>query len=125
MSRIYRSAPLNSIWEGSGNVMCLDILRAAPSCLPSLLKEINRARGMDSVLDENLVQLAEFIKKNLRSAPSAGGFSPEVQRLGRELAERLAVSMQASIMVRFGDPKVRSYIYIENVIASKISRYGV
>ena len=80
---------------------------------------------MDSVLDENLVQLAEFIKKNLRSAPSAGGFSPEVQRLGRELAERLAVSMQASIMVRFGDPKVRSYIYIENVIASKISRYGV
>ena len=86
--------------------MCLDILRAVPTALPALLKEINQARGYDSVLDRHLTELNEFIKKNFRGSPDTGGFPSDIQRLARELAERLAVSLQASIMIRFGNPKV-------------------
>ena len=106
MARIYRSAPLNSIWEGSGNVMCLDILRAAPSALPALLEEISLAKGSDSALDAYLSDLNKFIAGTFKHATTSGGISPDVQRAARELAERLAVGMQASLMVRFGDPKV-------------------
>ena len=106
MARIYRSAPLNSIWEGSGNVMCLDILRAAPGALPALMEELSLAKGSDSVLDVYLHDLAAFINSTLKSTVSSGGISPDVQRCARELAERLAVGLQASLMVRFGDPKV-------------------
>lgn len=108
MSRIYRSAPLNSIWEGSGNVMCLDILRAAPTCLPSLMKEINKARGCDTILDNFLDEAQGFITKIMKNSGTSGGIYPDVQRSAREIAERLAVGMQASILVRFGDPKVPS-----------------
>lgn len=106
MARIYRSAPLNSIWEGSGNVMCLDILRAAPSALPALMGELSAARGSDTALDAYLANLSVFINKTFKNTSTTGGISPDVQRVARELAERLAVGMQASLMVRFGDPKV-------------------
>ena len=53
-----------------------------------------------------MADLSSFVSGTFRNAASSGGISPEVQRAARELAERLAVGMQASIMVRFGDPKV-------------------
>jgi hypothetical protein len=106
MSRIYRSAPLNSIWEGSGNVMCLDILRAAPSSLPSLMKEIFKAKGQSSTFDIHLNELSDFIKRLIQNTPTSGGLSLEVQRGARELAERLAIALQASILIRFGNATV-------------------
>ena len=106
MSRIYRSAPLNSIWEGSGNVMCLDILRAAPGTLPAFLAEIMIAKGCDTTLDGYLENLTIFLDKTLKSSKSSGGISHEIQRAAREIADRLAVGLQASILVRYGDPKV-------------------
>lgn len=109
MARIYRSAPLNSIWEGSGNVMCLDILRAAPGALPALLAEIGQAKGSDAIFDTYFADLSEFIHKTFKGASSSGGISPDVQRSARELAERLAVGLQASLMLRFGDGKVSSH----------------
>src|SRR5262249_53337911 len=54
MPRLYREAPLNSIWEGSGNVICLDVLRAmarGPEVVDALFTEIGRARGADRRLD--------------------------------------------------------------------------
>ena len=54
LPRLYREAPLNAIWEGSGNVICLDVLRAIarePDALPALLAEIRLARGGDRRLD--------------------------------------------------------------------------
>lgn len=106
MARIFRSSPLNAIWEGSGNVMCLDILRAAPSALPSLMKEISQARGQDAAFDAHLADLNSFLRKTMGAAAASGGISADVQRGAREIAERLAVALQASLMIRFGDPKV-------------------
>ena len=60
LARLYREAPLNSIWEGSGNVQCLDALRAmqkSPESLTALFDEINEARGGDARLDGYVLDL--------------------------------------------------------------------
>jgi putative acyl-CoA dehydrogenase len=57
LARLYREAPVNAIWEGSGNVICLDVLRAIvrePDTLPALRAEIALARGGDRRLDAAL-----------------------------------------------------------------------
>ena len=87
LPRLYREAPVNSIWEGSGNVMCLDILRAIakePESLDCLLEEIRSGAGADQRLD-----------RALQNFDSGAG-----EQEGRRLAERLATMWQASLMVR-------------------------
>ena len=63
MPRLYREAPLNGIWEGSGNVICLDVLRAIarePSSLELLFAEIERGKGQTPISTEAL----RCLKKN-------------------------------------------------------------
>ena len=60
MARLYREAPLNGIWEGSGNIIALDVLRAAsrsPQSVPAFLDEVRRAKGGDRRLDRLVAQL--------------------------------------------------------------------
>src|SRR5207253_3722417 len=60
LPRLYREAPLSSIWEGSGNVMCLDVLRAigrSPESLDAFFAEIDEARGAERGLDEFVERL--------------------------------------------------------------------
>ena len=87
LPRLYREAPLNGIWEGSGNVICLDILRAIakePESLDCLLDEIRLATGADRRFDRALADCRTDVDE------------PEARRL----AERLAVLFQASLMIR-------------------------
>ena len=88
---LYREAPLNSIWEGSGNVICLDILRSL-TCEPLagevLFAEINAAKGADRRFDDAL--------KAFHSRWP--GLAPESE--ARWFAERLAVLLQGSILLR-------------------------
>ena len=86
--------------------MCLDILRAAPTALPALMKEIYEAKGCDPVLDGYIHDLFSFVDKLLKSSNYSGIPSPDIQRSARELAGRLALGMQASVITRYGDPKV-------------------
>jgi putative acyl-CoA dehydrogenase len=90
MARLFREAPLNSIWEGSGNVQCLDVLRAigrSPESLAALLAEIELARGADRRLDSWMDRLRDSALD--RAEP-----------LARRLVERLATALQASLLVR-------------------------
>jgi putative acyl-CoA dehydrogenase len=90
MPRLLRDSPLNSIWEGSGNVSALDVLRAMvkePGALPALLAECERARGGNSALDAHLDRLRE-------SAPA----DPEFE--ARRVVGDLALALQASLLVR-------------------------
>jgi len=91
MPRLYREAPLNSIWEGSGNVIVLDALRTMkkePESLERLLTEIRLAR--DPRIDKFLAPI-----------------SPEVTESdGRRAVERLAIALEASLLVRFSPPAV-------------------
>ena len=94
MPRLYREAPLNSIWEGSGNVMCLDVLRALQrdkNALPALLKELDLAKGANHNFDLSLANL----KSKLES-------SKGIETEARLITEKMACLIQASIFIRSG-----------------------
>ncbi len=98
MPRLYREAPLNSIWEGSGNVMCLDVLRALahdPACLDVFLHEVGKADGDDPRVDAAVATLrAELADLDL------------IEYRARRVVERMALTLQASLLVRFSPPAV-------------------
>jgi len=112
MGMLYRQSPLNAIWEGSGNIIALDVLRAHKS-FPVLLRDIKLACGMDPSLDEFISD----IEKRVSRAASENIMSPMIQREARRLVDMLALAMQASVMARYGDPTVA-----EAYIASRIKR---
>ena len=92
MPRLYREAPLNSIWEGSGNVNALDVLRALakePAYLEGFLAEVDEARGADPRLDAFVAGLRDDFT-DLES----------VEVRARRIVEKLALAMQASLLVR-------------------------
>jgi putative acyl-CoA dehydrogenase len=95
MPLLYRDAPLNSIWEGSGNVAALDVLRAMvkePEGLPAFLEECDLAAGADRRLDEHLERLRE------RASAVFAGADPQFE--ARRVVEELAVALQGSLLVR-------------------------
>lgn len=98
LARLYREAPLNSIWEGSGNVNALDVLRAVtrePLAADAVEKELTLARGADRRLDEHL----DAVLAQARSVSSA---EPVTAQLGaRRLVEDIALALQASLLVRY------------------------
>jgi putative acyl-CoA dehydrogenase len=90
LPRLYREAPLNSIWEGSGNVTALDALRALdrePECAEALLDEVDAALGAHPVLDRAARQLRVELERR-------------EERRARRLAELAAVCLQGSLLVR-------------------------
>jgi putative acyl-CoA dehydrogenase len=91
--RLYREAPLNSIWEGSGNVNALDVLRALsrePETASSFFDEIQLAQGADRRLDA----AAADLRRTLRSS------SGEVATQARRVAERMALVLQGALLAR-------------------------
>ncbi|MFG3490467.1 acyl-CoA dehydrogenase family protein [Streptomyces sp. NPDC094447] len=101
LPRLYRESPLPSIWEGSGNVAALDVLRAMarqPQAVEAFFAEVDRAAGADRRLDAAVTGL----RKDL-----AGLGDPDAAAWGaRRLVERLALVLQGSLLVRHGDPAV-------------------
>jgi putative acyl-CoA dehydrogenase len=98
MARLYREAPLNSIWEGSGNVQCLDVLRAiqkTPESLGALFSEIWEAKGGDHRLDIYVNELRTQLAK-----------TEDLEVRARRLVERLALALQASLLVRHAPAEV-------------------
>ncbi len=93
MPRIYREMPVNSIWEGSGNVMCLDVLRAVrktPRALAMLEEEIDAATGADARLDRAAARLRAEFAGNADNESGA-----------RRLTEALVLVLQGALLVRF------------------------
>ncbi|MFI6054044.1 acyl-CoA dehydrogenase family protein [Streptomyces violascens] len=98
MPRLLREAPLNSIWEGSGNVQALDVLRALqrePQAINAFLQEVGRARGADHRLDA-------AIKDLLTELSDLDG----IEARARRLVERMALVLQGSLLVRWAPPEV-------------------
>jgi len=91
MPRLYREAPLNSVWEGSGNVMCLDVERAlarSPDSVHSLTHELREARGGDTRLDRYVSKLETDLAAKI----------PEGN--GRRLVERMVLALQGALLVQ-------------------------
>ncbi len=98
MPRLYRESPLNSIWEGSGNVQCLDVLRAmvrGPEALEAFFAEVAEAAGADPRLDA----AAAALRDELADLDA-------IEARARRVVERMALALQGSLLVRFGDPAV-------------------
>ncbi|WP_369939543.1 acyl-CoA dehydrogenase family protein [Xanthomonas medicagonis] len=103
LPRLYRQAPLNSIWEGSGNIQCLDVLRALarePASAAVVLAELETAAGTDPAYDAALDALR---------APLAG--TAEVDEYAaRRLAERIALALQAALLLRSASPAAAAFV---------------
>jgi putative acyl-CoA dehydrogenase len=111
MPRLYREAPLASIWEGSGNVMSLDVLRAltrAPRALEVFLAEVEQAQGADARLDAATTRL-----KQQFSDPAT------LESRARRVVESMALCLQGSLLVRHAPPAVA-----DAFCASRLDRDG-
>ncbi|MER6628456.1 acyl-CoA dehydrogenase family protein [Streptomyces sp. NPDC000987] len=98
LPRLVRESPLNSVWEGAGNVQALDVLRVLrrePRALDAFLREVGTARGADHRLDK-------AIKDLLTELADLDG----IEGRARRLTERLALVLQGSLLVRFAPPEV-------------------
>ncbi|QTE01733.1 acyl-CoA dehydrogenase family protein [Streptomyces cyanogenus] len=98
LPRLVRESPLNSIWEGAGNVQALDVLRALqrePGALDACLTEIGRAHGADHRLDR-------AVKDLFTELADLDG----VEGRARRVVERLALVLQGSLLVRHAPPEV-------------------
>jgi putative acyl-CoA dehydrogenase len=98
MERLYREAPLNGIWEGTGNVICLDVLRSMqrePDTIEVFLEEVGKARGANARLDA----LTEDLGGRLRDP---GALEPSA----RLIVEMMAFALQASLLVRHSSTAV-------------------
>jgi putative acyl-CoA dehydrogenase len=98
LPRLYREAPLNSIWEGSGNVNALDVLRAMsrePESVAAFLAEVGLAQGSDPRFDGAFAGLEGELAD-----------AAEAETRARRVVERMAVTLQGSLLLRYGDPVV-------------------
>jgi putative acyl-CoA dehydrogenase len=98
LPRLYRESPLNSLWEGAGNVNALDVLRAAerePESVEALLAEIELAAGASAHLDRAVAELRSEL-----------GDSERIETRARRIAERAALCLQGSLLVRHSPPEV-------------------
>ncbi len=93
MPRLYREAPLNSIWEGSGNVICLDVLRTIakhPEVIDIFIEEINKAQGENKYLDVAVQDIKKIVVDKASLEISA-----------RRLTELMAITLQAALLLQF------------------------
>ena len=99
LARLYRDVPLNSLWEGSGNVQCLDVLRAMhkePETGRALFAELDAAQGNDVRFDELFANIKVELSDKSESAVRA-----------RRIVESLGVALQASLLLKHGHPAVK------------------
>ena len=116
MARLYRQAPLNAIWEGSGNVIALDILRALqkePNAARALLTELSACKGADGRLDA----LTEDLKATLQQG--GGDDAGAMVARARLLVDKMAIALQAATLIRYGHEAAA-----EGYCASRLPRLG-
>lgn len=92
LPRLYRDVPVNAIWEGSGNIQALDVLRSMhkePRSLEALMNYYTKAQGLDPRLDKQLVQLQQLLAQPAYLEYNA-----------RTIVEKMALAMQAIELIR-------------------------
>ena len=115
MPRLYRETPLNSIWEGSGNVNCLDALRAMgrePTTFEAWEAEVEQAAGQPD-LDDFVGQ----VKKDLGDAAT-------LEYRARSVVERMSIALQASLLLRHGDPEIAAAFCRTRLAGERGRAYG-
>ncbi|TDX31573.1 putative acyl-CoA dehydrogenase [Modicisalibacter xianhensis] len=118
LARLYREAPVNSIWEGSGNVICLDVLRSLernPECIDALRDELLAARGPSRDYDQAVSQLETLLTRS----------AEEIEASARWLTQRMAQCMQAALLLRHA-PEAIAQTFCRSRLGQDVSpAYGV
>ncbi|MFL5873680.1 MAG: acyl-CoA dehydrogenase family protein [Solirubrobacterales bacterium] len=99
LPRLFRESPLNSIWEGSGNVQCLDVLRAmvkSPASLEAYFAEV----GEGAASEPRLAAFADSLREELP------GDLETIEARARRVVEKMALALQGSLLIRYGDEAV-------------------
>jgi putative acyl-CoA dehydrogenase len=100
LARLYREAPLNSIWEGSGNVNALDVLRAVsrePASVEAFVTEVGKASGHSPALDAAIQRVTGLVTYAAEPGAQAGA---------RRIVEQLALTLQAALLVQLAPAEV-------------------
>lgn len=116
MPRLYREAPVNAIWEGSGNIQALDMLRAAakdPGCVAAYMDEMALARGENKAFDAWVDALADEL-----SDPA------DLEYRARDLAQSMATGLQAALLIRSGNSAVSDAFLASRLGAVRGHLYG-
>jgi len=98
MPRLFRESPINTIWEGSGNVQCLDMIRAmnrSPESLDAFMNEVHLAEGKHTLMDKALSDL----KAELTD-------TSDIEYRSRRIVEKMALTIQASTLLQYGNAEV-------------------
>ena len=114
-SRLYREAPVNAIWEGSGNVQCLDLLRVLhrePETLEAFLSELAQASGKHPLYDSALAKLQEALASQ-----------NNIEIRARQLMEQLALCWQAATLLVYGEPLIAD-AFVRSRLATSFHQYG-
>jgi putative acyl-CoA dehydrogenase len=116
MPRLYREMPVNSIWEGSGNVMCLDVLRAAgrsPDSLDAAMTELKSATGADRRFDAFCTRLADDFATR---APHEGE--------ARRIVERLVLALQGALLLKHAEPAIADAFCVSRLDGDRGGAFG-
>jgi putative acyl-CoA dehydrogenase len=116
MARLYREAPLNGIWEGTGNVICLDVLRSMarePGTVPALLDELHAAKGADRRYDAFVAAIDTELANLARHEGQA-----------RRLVERLALAVSASLLIRHAPQEVADAFVTSRLAGGWAGHFG-
>lgn len=116
MPRLFRESPVNAIWEGSGNVQCLDILRAIekqPDVLDAYFMELQKAQGANRHFDTFLNDIkSEFTDTNT------------LQYRGRIIADKMALGLQAALLLQHSTSDVADAFCLSRLASNGGSNYG-
>ena len=116
MARLYREAPLNSVWEGAANMMCMDVRRAMqkdPSCRDALMAELSSVKGMDARFDEYVTATSRLLKEMV-----------DDEFLARPATEAIARCVQGVELLRHSTPEVID-VFLKTRISGITNNWGV
>ncbi|RIK91589.1 MAG: DNA alkylation response protein, partial [Burkholderiales bacterium] len=115
--RLFRESPVNAIWEGSGNVQCLDVLRAmqkTPETVEAFFAEVAKAKGANETLDCYVGALRrEFADRG------------DLEYRARDVVDRMALALQAALLVQHAPPMIADAFCASRLAASGHHNYGV
>ncbi len=116
LPRLFRESPVNAIWEGSGNVQCLDALRAmarTPDTVAAFFAEVGKARGANPALDRWI----DALGKEMRDLA-------DLEYRARDLVDRMALALQAALLVQHAPACVADAYCASRLTGSGHGNYG-
>ncbi len=116
MPRLFRESPVNAVWEGSGNVQCLDVLRAmqrSPAAVDAFFAELGRARGANEQLDAHVTALLKEL-----ADPA------DLEYRARDITERMALALQSALLVQHAPTAVSDAFCRSRLASSGHRNFG-